>query len=710
MINQEERSVTNLLDFIGDFPRLTTPLAKLEGKAPALSARAVPSGDYVWPDLSGIVRSQSAKVMLVEAAGAVGKSEAARAISQHLNWPLIDSARMQVGDYTLTGQVFAAFGMDSEFLPKMSRGEVGLVIDALDEAHLKAGTSNFQAFLENIAWFANGTTANVVNIFLFSRPDTADLIRAQFEETGLPLDCATISFFTKAQADSFMDSHLARKNSAKPGRNYDVSAKAPVPFGQFRDAQLNEIAGALTNDRVDDVAVVWESVREFLGYAPVLSVLAEFLAVPNPHASLKSDLARDVAPDEILLQIITEILDREQGKFHDNKLTQLYAKLPANVDWPNRSDVYSADEQAVRLVSRHLDLELRVELPASVPVSIRDSYEQAAKQFTADHPFLAGREALNVVFGDFIKAKASIDAKCKLSLTPDPAAAVIGAGPFFARFVHRFAPVVAQSASVHEDLLPLLLDSHISSMHRSPRYIAYTYMQGQEVSLMELEYDDSLFPLSFIVEDPSGVSSFPDRLTRGLILCDDTVVLGTRRQVLVLGPYVTVVAADILIEAERLSVEPGLGTVRPPSILFGRDTVQANYLTGVDSYGEGSLVVYGDTVWPRLQAFQRKIEVRDKASFSDYVHLRALIKAFRQGAGSMPSVYGELLDKRIVKESPVRLKFLNRMVELKIVVRQEGHYYLSTSELGKFGISWGAVVDGSPSNEVLELIARLNAP
>lgn len=701
--------MVNLLDVVNELAISEAPLQKLPGRAPAMTVKVPFHEGYIWPDLKDYEDPEGARVFLVQAAGAVGKTEASRALAAHLRWPIIEASQMQVGDYTLTGQVIAGFGMESDFIPSVARGQAGLIIDSLDEAHLKAGTSNFQAFLNNIAWFADGSSSRRPNIVLFSRPDTGELVKTQFEEAGISLALATIDFFDEDKAARFVSSYLSYKSLEFPDADYHVAQSFPVPFAELLHAQMKEIASSLLDRRVTDLSSAWGEVYEFLGYAPVLAVLAEFLAVPNPHAELHSRVGVKLSSHRILLQIVREILEREQGKFQRNKSAELHAKLAPGTDWLLESEVYSADEQAVRLVARHLQVDVAVRLPASVPIEIREEYERAARQFTADHPFLADRDALNIVFGDFIRAKAAVDATCRVSLAPSPMTMITDPGPFFARFVHEFSPRTSEGdASIDEGLVPNLLRSHLKTLQKAP-HITFTYMQDESRCQLALEQEDRLESVEFTAQNPSGVSFFPDQLSRGLVLCQDAVVLGRRRGSFILGPATTIIAAEISIDAEILSVDPKIGKQEAPSVIFGIEKVEANYLSRVDSYGPGSFRVSGRKVWPRLQPYVVQSVRPDPVSMQDYVHLRALVKSFRQGAGASPSVYSELLEQRIVKASAVRIQLLDGLQSRGIVSKERDHYYLSTDVLSRYGMSWGALVDGSPTDSVLEFIALVRA-
>lgn len=86
---------------------LTTTPARLQGFV-------APTLDVVdWPD--------GATVLLVEAAGAVGKTTAAEALAEELNWPLVLAQYARVGSYTLSGLIQDALGFNGSYIDSTGR-------------------------------------------------------------------------------------------------------------------------------------------------------------------------------------------------------------------------------------------------------------------------------------------------------------------------------------------------------------------------------------------------------------------------------------------------------------------------------------------------------------------------------------------------------------------------------------------------------------
>jgi len=684
----------------------------------ALRIVSGPPTGYVWPDIETLIAAEDARIIVIVAAGAVGKSSAATALASYLNWPLVDAAKAQVGSYSLSGLLHDALGFESNYLAEVSRGRAGVIVDALDEAHLKAGTLNFGAFLDNIRKVA-GASHRATSIVVFSRPDTAEIVQLALAESNTKFKLVRISYFAYNQACNYLTAQLNRLSDEHPERNYNVAARHPVAYAQLREKRMCEIASSLLGRQVDDLAKAWPELAGFLGYAPVLSVLCEYLAVSNPHKELSYSLSATNQAQGILLQIIENLLTREQLKFHDQVISKLRSELSVADEWPDPVVAYSPHEQTVRLVGRFLRLDLVTEQPALLPASIRPQYDSAATQFTADHPFLSGTEAVNVVFRDYLLAKAAVDRDCHLTLRPDPRRAVSNVGPFFYRFVHYFAPPVDDEWSDREEDVAVISDRIVNQLLDSygqaqvdPAEASTTYAQFGDLALLiinEIVEGGERGSIVFRFMDSSGVLEFHGRLSRVFIITDGGIVIGTRDSRFLLGPQVTIHCDELDIQASDLSID-GRGTNgHVLSSTIHAESIRVIGKLTVHSSGAGALKIYGETNSPALRPYIRPLcEAPSHVSASQYVDFRAILKAFRQRAANLPSVYGELLEKRIVKNSVTRKRILERLIAQGVIFQASGHYYLRTNRLAERGINWHSMFDGALTPVVTNFLAELN--
>ncbi|WP_460401854.1 hypothetical protein [Actinophytocola sediminis] len=667
---------------------------------------------YVWPRLTGWEENPDARVVIIEAAGAVGKSAAALALAERLKWPLVDTAKAQVGSYSLTGLIHDAFGFDSPFLAEVSTGAAGIIIDALDEAHLRAGTTNFEAFLDNVRKLAASPQGRrSPNVVLFSRPDTANLIKTYFGEHGTAFMSMTIEFFTYQQTCAYIASYLDVQHELHPGsgRFYDVARRHPEPFGALRDKRIREVASALTSSVVSNPSDRWGELGSFLGYAPVLAVLAEYLAVSNPKKEQGDDRSFRATPAKVLLEIIENILTREQKKFTDQVVPQLRAKLPADDDWDRFALMYTPEEQGIRLVARNLNIGFAAPVPADVPSSIRSEYDAFADQQIADHPFLADRKAVNVVFADYIRAKATIDVSCRTVLDREPAAEVTSVGPFFYQFVHEFSPKETDgSAELSEGFVAKILESYNQAFTVGGTPLSMYFQQDGSAQLFLIVIGSNLRDyrviLDFDIVDLSGFLEIKNELRRTFIRTDSALGLSGERDRFTIGPRVSIHCNELIVDIDGLSVDP-IGGVN--SIVAGAIEVRKN-LT-IDCPRPNSLQIVGrHPVSALIPYFVDSPDVEDYVDAGGYLTLRSLLRRFAQGIGSMPSVFADLLDHRVIKDNSERKRYMSRLCEIGVVEKASNHYYLNTSVLSGYGISFQDIINGSPTESILRFLSVLN--
>ncbi|TCC41701.1 hypothetical protein [Kribbella speibonae] len=666
---------------------------------------------YVWPNIEVVQKPSEARVLLIEAIGAVGKSAAAAAIADRLNWPVIESARAQVGSYSLTGLLHDALGFDSEFMAEVSRGESGLVVDSLDEAHLRAGTSNLLAFLENVNSLANAKAGSGVSVVMLSRPDTAEIIRMAFEDFGSALMEVRLEFFDSTKAATFINGYLRRHaNSGKSG-NYDIVVQHPKAFAELRDHRLKFIAEAMLGRSIASLSHSWNEVRSFLGYAPVLEVLSEALAVANPHKDLGKKPAMAISSRKILLDLVRELLEREQGKFLSQASASLLSRLPADVEIEN-FEPYSADEQAGRLIAKLIGIDYSGELPFDVPDAIRSDYEAHANQFLQDHPFLEGRNPVNVVFGDYLLARASIDPKNVLAGRPvhiDENSV----GPFYYRFVQEMAPTNPgeTNPSVNESIVSALVASQIKSQPVTSLGRASLWGWTQSDGMANLEIFDPGVDdyLNFTVEGLTGALAIRGQLRQAIILTDEGVIFSEKDGRFALGPMAIVVCSELLIDSPLLQVEgvPVEGAENYPSMIASRG-FDAARLSRVEVSSANLISIRGKCLWPLLRPYVTAEGEVNFTAYSAYMDLRALFRFFRLGAGAAPNVFAEKLEQGIVKSNERRTRYLDRLCEERIFWKADSHYYLDTQKLAERSLNLQKLLGGQPDAAVFSFIDWLD--
>lgn len=694
------QSLVNTLTPAGKWPERvdssTTPFLDLNTEEPP---------HYVVPELVSVQNPSDAHVLLIEAAGAVGKSVAAQYLSSRLRWPLVHTNRAQVGHYSLSGLIQDALGPGSDFFVSLAGGHAGLVIDALDEAHLRAGTQNLFAFLDNVASLAKSVAVEGIKIVLLSRIDTAEFVKLKFEDAGQPLAVASLSFFSQEATESYVTHYLARRAEETNDPIYRVPQANPQPFGRLLNYRIRQLASSLLHNTNADYRAKWHDLKEFLGYAPVLAALAESLAVTNPGSEIGQLHGVDYQDEtELLVDIVKRIAEREQGKVVDQLGSQLYASIPAGVEAElNVAALYSQPEQVARLAEFIVGGDgLGVEMPASLPLQLREPYENAIRQFLPDHPFLRGRAFASPVFADFVQAARDCDPTVEVSL---PQVAEIPVGPFY----RRFAGVMAAGA-VKERSVQKLLNSwgQETQLYDGRDHAVFLGLRGEEGNL------EFLVPTAtgkndtvhFRVVDCSGaltLSALPKGLT---VTTSEGVVLADQEGRFSLPSGVLVAASEIDFTGEVLQVDAyGQDAF---ALLLASDTFQANRIRAIEG-GTHGFRVAAPSVPPILRPHAIAVEqyVGQPVSFgdaiSDFVHLRAILLKFYSTVHLGLSCSQERMSHDVVRDNRDRDRILGFLVSEGVIAPEGSWWTLSPNAL-PFGAA--EVKAGHPSRNVVEFLMR----
>lgn len=695
-------------DFLKRLPQMSSPIELAVAQGDALDSQPEPIPGYVPPTFTESDWPTGATVVLVEAAGAVGKTAAALAVASQLNWPLVRAEMAQVGSYSLSGLIQDGTGFGSSYIADIAAGSAGVVIDSLDEAHFRAGTENFLAFLDNV-WKVSGSAAphgaRPPSVVLMSRSDTAELVRLAFMDAEVPLAHVGLDFFDRDGAERFIKAYMAQRFSDTRRPEYNLPLASPGPFERLRDRRMNQIARVLLRRPDVNVRQEWDAVQDFLGYTPVLIAMAEALAVGNPSAERSSLTAEDQS--NLLREIIDHISLREQRKFSEHLQPRLQATLPADVDTDViASAMYRPEEQCARLMAFVNGDEISSPLPGSLPDAARPAYEEAIRTFLPDHPFIKGRRFASVVFGDYVTATSCRSIEIRTSLATPPEQRVETVGPFFARFLAD--DVGDSSLEIKEALIEHIVaswtqEADLVRANESDVLINFTDGEGS-VSCSRDSHAGHNEPseLEFTVSDPSGAYQVRRSMKRVTLVTDQGVILGEPGKPLSLGPRVAVVATELVIDSETLRVDTDRGTSH--GVALASESMTANYLSKVEA-GNRDLHIFSSDPPSRLRPYMRRLSYGTfVVPFQRYLDLRTILTSFRPSTKGGLSVLGAKLDGKIIKESEHRRRILARLIEIGAVSQNGSWYYLDLATLGSLGFGLQDLKNGEPSPAVLGLL------
>lgn len=695
-------------DFLKRLPRMVDPLTLAVEQGDALDPKPEEVPGYVPPTLTESSWPADATVVLVEAAGAVGKSAAAAAIARRLNWPLVRAEEAQVGSYSLSGLIQDATGFGSGYIADVGIGKSGIVIDSLDEAHFRAGTDNFLAFLDNV-WKVSGANGFLnprqPSVVLLSRSDTAELVRLAFLDANVSLAHIHLDFFDQAGAESFLEAYMAQRFQETKRPEYNLPLASPAPFQRLRDSRMKQIAGVLLRQTDVNVRKSWGAVRDFLGYTPVLIAMAEALAVSNPASEKSSLTAEDQS--NLLREIINHISIREQRKFSEHLQPKLQAGLPAEVDGDVvAATMYGPAEQCARVMAFVSGDEIEMPLPVTLPGAVRPAYEQAVRTFLPDHPFVKAHRFASVVFGDYVTAMACRSMEIRASLATPPESQIESVGPFFARFLADER--IGETLEVREALVEHIVASWTQEadlVRASDSHVVITLV-GSEGALScsrePLAGQDESAELEFSIMDVSGAFHVRRPLKRTTLLTDQGVILGESGKHFLVGPRVAVVASEMVLEAETLRVDTDRGSSQ--GVAFAVESITANTLSKVEA-GPKDLHVFSSNPPARLRPYMRSMSVGQyEVPFQRYLDLRTILTCFRPSTKSGLSVLAAKLDGKIVKDNVNRARILEKLQSIGAIGRNGSWYNLDLATLGGLGFGLQDLKTGEPSDAVLRFL------
>lgn len=314
---------------------------------------------------------------------------------------------MNVGSYSLLGSVVDAYGAAqlAPILDGLTKGTFLLLLDALDEAELRAGSHNFDAFLTHLCQMCQATRPKPTSV-VSARKETADLLTLYFDEQAVSYGRYRIDFFDETAARTFVEKRLDADPKA-------VHRAYQAAFNEARDLLFKLVYRVLGAGSAADPWSL-ENVRSFLGYAPVLEVLAEYLHVTN-YALLVSELRQQVesykdqmaASEGLLQQVVHKILRREQTKVRENLEKSDLSKLAAAKGWSAWDTLYSPDEQCERVL-RHAHRAAGWPGPSvqlAMPDALREAYEKQIGAWLPQHPFVGEtRGFAGNVFEEYVYA------------------------------------------------------------------------------------------------------------------------------------------------------------------------------------------------------------------------------------------------------------------------------------------------------------------
>lgn len=677
-----------------------------------------PDETYVAPQLRPVSGpSARPSLVLVEARAAVGKSMLAR----HLSWAtrgiLWDLSNTFVGTGTLWGSLARAFGpMElNNIIGRTATGQFLLVLDALDEAEMHAEGYAFDAFLTDLRdMFA--AARPLPGAVILGRTETVDYVELFLNES-VPISRFQIEDFDRQLAYRFVDRRLDTGRVTDPEFSAGAHRKHEKLYEHARERLFDFLIDRLIPDREKSeegrLSREWPTrIGSFLGYAPVLEAVAEYLAsYSQNYPALVADLeGMEVHPYhsgnaqwDLLRTIVTRLLRREQEKV----VTQVKHVIPetADIDW---SSVYQPDEQCARVLGRisgRTDLQDYI---ASVPEEFAARYSEVLKNALPNHPFLGAFFGYaNVVFRDFVHA---------WGLCSQENGVVSAVRSELRSSEYLPSPLLGPFVLAHSDNLPLPSVDGLDigfiyeSLLTQGDTDLYLYAEAHESGNVFIGSDPTADVAVFSVRNPNTAVVFWRRLIRAQIRGDIVVRLGFSERAFTLGPSVNIdcTMLEAPCRAIRVFAKEGNGEVQlAASVGYDGGTIEPE----LSKFGPGSLTVSWDAVrypWAEY-AVAPDAEAADRPLWTDwrvhdaFVFLCSIAQRFATSHRSArplwgPAVFGpQFFRRRHAGASASAM--LSWLVNKRIVITRSRDHFLDARRLyDEFGV------------RLFELCARTETP
>lgn len=354
---------------------------------------------YVEPEFSFIKeistcdRIEDSQVILISAVGATGKSELSNTLSFDLKIPVFDLGNARVvASNSLTGVIFQYLSPidGGNFLQNLQNGDSCIILDALDEGYQKTNTQGFFDFLDDVISKLNGKSCSCI---MLGRTNAIEMCSLYLDEKGIKVAALQIKPFSLEKAQEFIDKRV-EKNLAEQHK---------IAYRNARDYVLKSLGDFFNTDNREGI----NQYANFIGYAPVLLAISEFLnskKVQNYKALLENLKSKHFKSMSLILDIVNRILERDKK---DKIVPNLISKIIKNRDekFKRRAleKAYTQEEQCARV----LYLLLNEEYPYK-PIddeAFNIEYAKGLGTWMKDHPFLLDRKPANVVFECYILAR-----------------------------------------------------------------------------------------------------------------------------------------------------------------------------------------------------------------------------------------------------------------------------------------------------------------
>lgn len=655
--------------------------------------------EYIYPELEIKVENISKPFIIISAPGAVGKTTFAKFSANLKKGYYWDLSSLKLGDNTFSGTLLETFGVDqiSSVLAAISRGEITLFIDSLDEAEIVSGWYGIEKFLIEVVKYTKDSPRP--NIVIFSRSETALEIQMKLDEIGGD-DCYSvyqIDYFSEEKGISFIENRILQK----PSKHNQFK-------GPFQKAVQNIFTtiGLGINDRATKL---WddEEIRCFLGYSPVLQTIGDFLFDQNYEEIAKQFESKQNVESglEIIKDFISRILIRDNEKF----IKGLKEKISATPEeWKEWKSIYSENDQIKFVLNCIAKRPIKegVESVSKIPSWLDKGFSDSLNFFIQNHPFIKDSKFSSPAFRDYVLASLVTDEEFETACVQLLTSGHFVLTPLFAFFYKSFNKNICKAGHIG-----LIYESVSSRTTFNGNTLLTSIRRDNTRTVLEIINSSGSKSDNILMEcltDDENPIILNNRLSNALIEVDTDVVLGRKG-----GSFdiqnAEIIASTIKVEVKDLFISGQDGS---NSILIAKKLENSDHTLNITTKGIGTLIVNGNG--SQSYPWSMYYKEYDKSSVEDYRDeiyiLKRILEPFRKHGRGEFAKQSEFIDNEIIKNIPLRINLLSYLIELGIIKKGPGSkYYMQEDISVKYGISWAGLKSLNYNNELIKFLASFRS-
>lgn len=697
-----------------------------EESPPAVS---LPEKDDTFQEPTLKIKSDHAPwespIIVISAPGAVGKTSLAKDMCAEKSVHLWNLSRLDIGEGSFKGVIADSFGTHemAPTLERLSEGEELFVLDAFDEADMLVGWERVENFV-NECWQVVGDSPNTSLVFL-ARSRTAEYLVTALELASLggdatrhpnPCGLLEIDYFDQKQALSFIDRQMYRISQERDDdRVLENYRQYEEPFYDAVES-IFDAAGRSFREYDD----IWESeeVRSFLGYAPVLQAISNYLADPD-HGNYH-DVERKIENDEIggeldiTSNLISDLLYRERQKV----LSKVESRVEEDkLDKVDKERIYSDEEQLKRILI-YLDYKkgnceaeevYDEDYSPRMPGWVFDEYKDIISTLIPEHPFLVGEGFTGPAFRDYLYAEAlkwggtDLQKKARTALLESDYTATPLLLWFYkdedrnlvnSKDIGFVYESFSSKDSLHEEssFIEIYPDEEKGAGKRLHSAMLSRFNSKGESK--NVQYNLKIRPEG---EDPEVF--FPRKVENAIVYVKGKVILGNNQN--------EIKIVDSEIRSNEIELRSSSVVVKSKtegqSVLMRTDdfrSIPSN--VQIKTFGEGELAIQwpGGQSYPWSDYYQDIESIEEPTDKHAFAAVRRILMCFQKDRRSDLARYIDYVENIAVGESSTKKEMLSFLMDKNIVYKDSPLYKLDISKLSDYGINWADVHKGDPHEEI----------